>query len=256
MNRPDAGAASATRPKTASRDRVFERPREAADFAFGEEVVSVFDDMVNRSVPFYGEIQRMLAELARDWAQPGTNVYDLGCATGNTLIGLDPSLAPNIGFVGIDDSDQMLAMCGSKLRGAGVTREVALERADLGRGVTIRNASVVILCLTLQFIRPIYRERLIRSIHTQLNDGGCLLLVEKILCDDPLLNRTYIRYYYDYKRRMRYSEMEIAQKREALENVLVPYSLPENTRLLRDSGFREVETFFRWYNFSGIIAVK
>ena len=243
-------------PVTAAQDTVFDQPREAGDFEFGDEVVSVFDDMVNRSVPCYGEVQRMLAELARDWAKPGTNVYDLGCATGNTLIGLDPSLAASIGFVGIDDSEEMLAMCREKLRGAGVTREVALECVDLGAGVTIRNASVVVLCLTLQFIRPIHRERLIRSIHEQLNDEGCLLLVEKILCDDPLLNRAYIRYYYDYKRRMKYSEMEIAQKREALENVLIPYTLRENTRLLGDSGFREVETFFRWYNFSGIIAIK
>ncbi len=255
MNDPATEAPGAG-PVTAAQDTVFNRPREAEDFEFGDEVVSVFDDMVNRSVPCYGEIQRMLAELARDWAKPGTNVYDLGCATGNTLIGLDPSLPASIGFVGIDDSEEMLAMCREKLRVAGVTREVALECVNLGAGVTIRNASVVVLCLTLQFIRPIHRERLIRSIHEQLNDEGCLLLVEKILCDDPLLNRAYIRYYYDYKRRMKYSEMEIAQKREALENVLIPYTLHENTRLLGDSGFREVETFFRWYNFSGIIAIK
>jgi len=180
VNRPDAGTTSAARRATASRDTVFDRPREAEDFAFGEEVVAVFDDMVNRSVPFYGEIQRMLAELARGWAKPGTNVYDLGCATGNTLIGLDPSLGPNIGFVGIDDSDQMLAMCGSKLRGAGVTREVVLERADLARGVTIRNASVVVLCLTLQFIRPIHRERLIRK--------ACTYLLPYLYIDECLLN--------------------------------------------------------------------
>ncbi len=255
MNNPATETRGAV-PVTPGRDTVFDRPREPEDFEFGDEVVSVFDDMVNRSVPFYAEIQRMLAELARDWAKPGTSVYDLGCATGNTLIGLDPSLPASVGFVGIDDSGEMLARCGEKLGSAGVTREVVLECADLGEGVTIRNASVVVLCLTLQFIRPIHRERLIRSIHEQMNEQGCLLLVEKLLCDDPLLNRAYIRYYYDYKRRMKYSDMEIAQKREALENVLIPYTLRENTRLLGDCGFREVETFFRWYNFSGIIAIK
>ena len=239
-----------------SQDKVFDRPREARDFEFGSEVVAVFDDMVNRSVPYYGEIQRMMAELTRDLAVPGTKVYDLGCATGNTLVGMDPFLDPTVGFVGIDDSDEMLTKCRAKFREAGVTRDFELRRADIGEGVTIENASVVILCLTLQFIRPIYRERLIRSIQEQLNDKGCLLLVEKLLCDDPHLNRSYIRYYYDFKRRRKYSELEIAQKREALENVLIPYTLRENVMLLRDSGFREVETFFRWYNFCGAVALK
>jgi tRNA (cmo5U34)-methyltransferase len=239
-----------------SQDKVFDRPREPKDFEFGSEVVAVFDDMVNRSVPFYGEIQRMLAELSRDWAVPGTNVMDLGCATGNTLLAMDPFLDPTVGFVGIDDSDEMLAKCEVKFGEAGVSRPLRLERGDIGGEVRIENASVVILCLTLQFIRPIHRERLVRSIREQLNPEGCLLLVEKLLCEDPLLNRSYIQYYYDFKRRRKYSEMEISQKREALENVLIPYTLEENVQLLRDCGFREVETFFRWYNFSGLIALR
>ena len=239
-----------------STDKIFDRSRDAQDFEFGDEVVAVFDDMVNRSVPHYGEIQRMVAELARDWAGPGTNIYDLGCATGNTLLAMDSFLAPTVGFVGMDDSEEMLAKCEEKFRESEVSREFRLEKVDIGRGVSIPNASVVILCLTLQFIRPIHRERVVRSIYEQLSDQGCLLLVEKLLCSDPLLNRSYIRYYYDFKRRRKYSEMEIAQKREALENVLIPYTLGENEQLLRDCGFREVETFFRWYNFCGVVALK
>ena len=239
-----------------STDKVFDQPCDVQDFEFGDEVVAVFDDMVDRSVPYYGEIQRMVAELAKDWAVPGTNIYDLGCATGNTLLAMDPHLAPTVGFVGIDDSEEMLAKCEEKFRESKVSREFRLERVDIGNGVSVQNASVVILCLTLQFIRPIHRERLVRSIYEQLNNRGCLLLVEKLLCKDPLLNRSYIRYYYDFKRRRKYSEMEIAQKREALENVLIPYTLGENEQLLRDCGCREVDTFFRWYNFCGIIALK
>ena len=245
-----------TAAEAASQDKIFDQEREARDFEFREEVVAVFDDMVNRSVPFYGEIQRMLAELVRDFAVPGSNVYDLGCATGNTLLAMDPFLDPGVGFVGVDDSAEMLEKCGRKFRDAGLTRPVKLEEADIGGSVKIENASVVVLCLTLQFIRPIHREKLVRAIYDQLNPGGCLLLVEKVLCGDPTLNRAYIRYYYDFKRRMKYSEMEISQKREALENVLIPYTLSEDESLLRECGFREVETFFRWYNFAGMVALK
>lgn len=239
------------------KDQVFRGEIEkASDFKFGANVAKVFDDMVNRSVPFYGEIQRMMAELAADHTQPGTDVYDLGCSTGATLIGMNALVDPNIRFIGIDDSQEMLDKCKSKLLEMGFSRNYDLRCADLGQGVQISNASVAVLCLTLQFVRPIYREKLLRDIYEGLVPGGALILVEKILAEDSRYNRDFIRYYYDYKRRNDYSEMEISQKREALENVLVPYKLSENISLLRDQGFAHCEVFFKWYNFAGLIAVK
>ena len=240
-----------------NKDHVFkEEIKTAADFKFGAKVANVFDDMVNRSVPFYGEMQRMMAELAADYAKPGTDVYDLGCATGTTLIGMNTSIPLDIRFIGIDDSPEMLDKCRIKLKEAGFTRPFELRVADLNRGVEISNASVVVLCLTLQFVRPIHRERLLKSIFDGLESGGVLILVEKILAEDSALNRDFIKYYYNYKRRNEYSEMEISQKREALENILIPYKLSENIAILRDTGFAHCEVFFKWYNFSGLIASK
>ena len=238
-------------------DQVFrEELKEASDFKFSARVANVFDDMVNRSVPFYGEIQRMVAELAADHAQEGTNVYDLGCSTGTTLIGMDTMIPPGIRFIGVDDSPEMLQKCDRKLKEAGVVRPYTLQAADIQRGAEIQNASVVVLCLTLQFIRPIYREKLLKSIVEGLVTNGVLILVEKVLTEDSVFNRDFIKYYYNYKRRNSYSEMEISQKREALENVLIPYKLSENVHMLREAGFASCETFFKWYNFSGVIAIK
>ena len=110
--------------------------------------------------------------------------------------------------------------------------------------------------LTLQFIRPLRRQQLIRSVANGLHDNGCLLLVEKVLSRHSALNRFFITYYYGLKQRNGYSQIEIAQKREALENVLIPYRIEENTELLLGNGFRECEVFFKWYNFSGIIGIK
>jgi len=240
-----------------NKDEVFkEEINKVSDFKFGSTVANVFDDMVNRSVPYYGEMQRMIAELAADHAQPGTNVYDLGCSTGTTLIGMNTTVDPNIRFVGVDDSVEMLNKCDSKLKEAGLTRPYDLEVADLNVAVNIENASVVVLCLTLQFIRPIFRDKLIKTIVDGLVPGGVLILVEKILAEDSLFNRNFIKYYYNMKRRHQYSEMEISQKREALENVLVPYKLSENILMLRELGFSHTEIFFKWYNFSGVIALK
>ena len=150
----------------------------------------------------------------------------------------------------------MLDKCKSKLLELGFSRNYELRCIDLNKGVKVTNASVVVLCLTLQFVRPIYREQLLRNISAGLNPGGALILVEKILAEDSEYNRDFINYYYNYKRRNSYSELEISQKREALENVLVPYKLSENISLLRDTGFQHVEIFFKWYNFAGLIATK
>jgi len=239
------------------KDEVFKDEIEkASDFKFSENVAKVFDDMVNRSVPYYSEIQRMMAELAADHAIVGSDVYDLGCSTGTTMIGMDTMVKPNIRFIGIDDSQKMLDKCKSKLLEVGFSRNYELRCADLSQGVQITNASVVVLCLTLQFVRPIYREQLLKNIYDGLNSGGVLILVEKILAEDSLFNRDFIKYYYNYKRRNNYSELEISQKREALENVLIPYKLSEDITILRDTGFSHCEVFFKWYNFAGVVAVK
>src|SRR6478609_8997778 len=145
-----------------SQDKVFkEEIKKASDFKFGTTVANVFDDMVNRSVPYYGEMQRMIAELAADRAKEGSYVYDLGCSTGTTMIGMNEFVPENIEFIGVDDSPEMLTKCDAKLKEIGFARKYQLVNSDLNQSVEIKNASVVVLCLTLQFVRPIHRERLI-----------------------------------------------------------------------------------------------
>ena len=238
-------------------DRVFAEPvRRASDFKFDGRTASVFDDMLGRSVPFYDEIQRMTCELAADFAAPGTSLYDLGCSTGTTLAALEPFVDPSVRFVGVDSSPEMLVKAREKLDGIPSTRQRDLLQADLHELRAVENASVVVLTLTLQFVRPLHRERLIRHIADGTNDQGCLILVEKLTESDTLFNRLFIKYYYEMKRRHGYSELEISQKREALENVLIPYHLEENRDLLLSSGYTKFQMFFRWYNFAGMIAVK
>ena len=238
-------------------DDIFHEARPAiGDFKFDRSVASVFDDMVTRSVPYYLEVQRMLVEMVRDFAVPETSVYDLGCSTGTTFINLHPHLDPRIRFVGVDNSAEMLEKCRAKFKQHSIDRPFDLQCRDLNESVVVEDASVAMLMLTLQFIRPLRRDRLIADIYRGLRTQGCLLLVEKVLGEDSLFNRLFIKYYYDMKRRNGYSETEISQKREALENILIPYKLLENRELLLTTGFRHVDVFFKWYNFCGLVAVK
>jgi tRNA (cmo5U34)-methyltransferase len=211
--------------------------------------------MLDRSVPGYREIQRMICELAGDFAVDGTNVYDLGCSTGITLRNLD-SLSQQVRFVGVDSSEAMLAKAEQAFAADPLHHPYSLSCRNLNEGVHVEEASVVVMSLTLQFVRPLYRERTLRDIRQGLHDDGCLILVEKVVGEDSLLNRLFIEHYHEFKQRNGYTEIEIAKKREALENVLTPYRLNENVEMLRQAGFRAVDVFFKWYNFAGLLALK
>jgi len=238
-------------------DKVFETDRKISDFSFNKEVAAVFDDMVSRSVPYYDEMQRMSVELVRDFAVDNSNIYDIGCATGTTMALIDRAIGDTKAkLIGIDNSQEMLTQAEEKLNLLGLHHPFELKCADIHKLVPIENASVVAMLLTLQFARPLYRERIVQRLYEGIRENGCLLLIEKITSEDTLFNRLFIDHYYDFKRRNGYSEMEIAKKREALENVLIPYRLEENIELLKDAGFHHVEVFFRWYNFCGLIASK
>jgi tRNA (cmo5U34)-methyltransferase len=245
-------------PSVPAEDRIFSRPRTIADFDFGAETAAVFDDMLHRSVPFYGEIERMVAETAADFAAPGTAIYDLGCSTCNTALRIAELLPAesDVRFVGVDSSPEMLDLARRKLTASRFPFPYELIHADLNHDVEITNASAVLLVLTLQFIRPLHRDRLVERIRRGLADEGCLILVEKVLGESSTFNRLFIKHYHELKKRHGYSELEIAQKREALENVLVPYRLEENRELLRRHGFGQVDVFFKWYNFCALVAMR
>jgi tRNA (cmo5U34)-methyltransferase len=238
-------------------DRIFAAPVDRpADFAFDANTVGVFDDMVSRSVPFYGEIQRMTTELAASFAAPGSTVYDIGCSTGTTLAALEPWVEPSVRFVGYDNSPQMVARARRKLESVSTARRREIHEVDVHQPFAVDDASVTVMLFTLQFVRPLHRERVIRTIADGTRPDGVLILAEKVIESDTLFNRLFIEHYYAMKRRHGYTEMEIAQKREALENVLVPYRMEENAELLHRCGYTKVQEFFRWYNFAGVIAVK
>jgi tRNA (cmo5U34)-methyltransferase len=242
------------------KDKIFaEKTQAVGDFNFDAKTAEVFEDMLERSIPLYRELQRMLGELAADSAVNGTNVYDLGCSDGITLKTLSSAIkaaGKQVRFIGVDYSQAMLDKAALRFAGRGDGDKPTLVLGDLNEGCKIENASVVVLNLTLQFVRPLFRDRVVSAICDGLNENGCLILVEKVLGNDSLFNRLFIKFYYDMKRRNSYSETEIAQKREALENVLIPYRIDENFELLKRNGFGSVDVFFKWYNFAGLVGVK
>ncbi|MEK6202344.1 MAG: carboxy-S-adenosyl-L-methionine synthase CmoA [Desulfobulbaceae bacterium] len=238
------------------KDTLFAVNQVEEDFVFSEHVAQVFDDMLDRSIPFYQEVIKGTAQLLDIFLQQNDTVIDLGCATGTTLLQL-ARLLPDKGlqFTGIDNSPAMLhkarlkaEMFSKQDQVTFISQDITdLEQADTG---------AYLLNYTLQFIRPLRREDFIHRLYDNLRPGGVLILSEKKISHDPLLNRKFIDIYHQFKLERGYSELEIAKKREALENILIPFSIEENRELLLDAGFASVETFFQWFNFVSFIAIK
>ncbi len=242
------------------RDDVFQTDAaRTSDFEFNKEVAEVFDDMLLRSVPFYREQQHMIKEIGKKFWIPGTAVYDLGCSTATTLVNLCRELDKSARLIGYDSSLPMLEQARLKINDSGLADSIEVRYADFNAplsGLSLENASIVTICWTLQFVRPLQRDNLIKWIYQGLVDGGVLIVAEKVLTNNSHMNRFFIDFYYEFKRRNGYSEHEILRKREALENVLIPYRIDENLEMFRRYGFDIVETFFQWYNFAGFLCVK
>jgi len=238
------------------KDRLFRKPSDKlAGFEFNQEVADVFDDMLARSIPFYDEVGRMIVELAEEYYLEGSGIYDLGCSTGLLAASLLRQIKAVSRIVAVDNSAPMIEKCRQRFAGLPDAARIQLQQGDI-RDQSIENASVVNMSYTLHFIRPLYRLNVVRKIHDGLLPGGIFILSEKVLEESNHLSRLFIDMYYRFKCRQGYSEMEISSKREKLENVLVPYQLPELQTLLAEAGFRQVGVFFKWHNFASLVAIK
>jgi len=233
-------------------DKVFEKSI-TKQFEFDEEVASVFDDMLDRSVPFYKEMLKLTTNFALNSLNNNDIVYDLGCSTASTLIELNRKSKVNLELIGIDNSTAMLNRAQNKCKAYGA--QIELIHGDI-HDIDLHPSKVIISNYTLQFIRPLQREKLIKKIYDSLKEDGVFIFSEKVICNDKSLNKQLIDEYYDFKLNQGYSEFEISQKREALENVLIPYTEDENKKMLSDAGFKTCETLFKWVNFATFIAKK
>ncbi len=241
------------------RDEVFLTAEPVRDFTFDATVAAVFDDMLERSVPLYREVQRMVVELALGFLEGEAGVvYDVGCSTGNTLAALAERVEPSraIHFIGLEPSADMRQAAFRKFAMVPGSERLDILSDSAEDIDALPGARVITILYTLQFVRPVHRLKTLATCYESLQPGGCLMLAEKTLAEDSRLRRRFIDLYHDFKRRSGYSAMEIARKREALENVLIPFTRSENVSLLRSAGFSTVETVFQWYNFALFLAVK
>ena len=236
------------------RDNLFNANIDIADFRFDNEVVEVFDDMVRRSVPGYDSMIQMIGLIARMYGQDNTNYYDLGSSTGaiSLAIALNNKHQKNT-FFAIDNSEEMVIKCKQNLESK--IDNLQATCADINQ-IHIENASIVVLNLTLQFIDVKDRSNLIKKIYEGLNPGGVLIISEKIHFEDKETQDQITNLHIDFKKENGYSELEIANKRQAIENVLITDTKAIHIERLKDSGFKDTSCFFQCLNFVSFLSVK
>lgn len=238
-------------------DTIFATPQAKADFVFDDKVASVFSDMINRSVPGYATILSMIGVLAARFCVPGSRIYDLGCSLGGASLAMAHQIAhQDYELLAIDNSPAMTSRLETLLASenyAGMPIRVSCE--DICH-VEISNASVVVLNFTLQFIAPDKRDALIKSIAEGLQPGGILILSEKIRFPAEPLNELFIDLYHEFKQAQGYSALEVAQKRAALENVLIPETIDAHKQRLQSAGFSSCDVWFQCFNFCSMVAVR
>ncbi len=232
----------------------FER---VSDFVFDEKVAAVFTDMIERSAPGYRALISMLTVIAQRYYVPGTNCYDLGCSLGASGIAVASSLssAESCRLVAVDNSPAMLEKCRQNWARSGLPVKLELLCRDIAE-VQVENASLILLNYTLQFIEPSRRDALIAGLVSGLVKGGVLVLSEKVLFEDTANNELMIDLHHTFKRANGYSELEISQKRSALEKVLRPESIPVHLARLEAAGFAFSTVWFQCFNFVSFLAVK
>lgn len=242
---------------TDQRDNIYASPlAELASFRFDQQVVNVFPDMIKRSVPGYTTIISMIGDLAERYARPDTRCYDLGCSLGAATLAMRHRVrAANCRIVAVDNSQAMIERARQVMAADSAELPVELVCSDLQQ-VEIQQASVVVLNFTLQFIEPALRDQIVSAIYQGLVPGGVLILSEKVAFTDQPHHDLMIELHHNFKRTNGYSDMEIAQKRTALENVLIPETLEHHRNRLKTAGFTSVDVWFQCFNFASLIAIK
>lgn len=243
--------------KSSKPDTVFARPRtQLVDFVFDEKVADVFPDMIRRSVPGYETIIAMIGLLAEQYAQPDSRLYDLGCSLGAASLAIAHRVRQRgCRLIAVDNAEAMSRRARQVLAPLATKLPADVVCADI-QDVEIRNASVAVLNFTLQFIAPAARLAILQKIEKGLLPGGVLILSEKIAFTNPEEQQRMEALHIAFKKANGYSDLEISQKRTALENVLIPDTLGQHRARLEEAGFRSIDVWFRCLNFVSLLAIK
>lgn len=229
--------------------------KELSDFKFDKDIAKIFDSHVRKSVPMYDEFHSMIGDISSWFIEDNTNVYDIGTSTGEGLKQLvDIHKNKDIKFIGVDNSSEMIEEVTNRFKDY---PQISFINGDINQeDIHINNASFITSILTMQFISPYKRKEILQKIYNGINEGGSFVIVEKVVGNNVNFDEIFIELYHDFKIKQGFSEKEIFAKSRAIRGIMKPYTIQQNISLLEEVGFNNIDIFFKWCNFVGIIAIK
>ncbi len=241
-------------------DTIYKTDKGSEPFRFDDKVAKVFPDMLRRSIPGYAASIEAIGSLAATYVRAGTNCYDLGCSLGAATIAMRQGIGePGCRIVAVDAAPAMIER-GKAVLTKDVSPLASMTDVDFVlddiRNIEIINASMVVLNYTLQFVDLADRDTLLRGICAGMNEGGILVLSEKVVDENPRMEKLLVDLHHEHKRRNDYSALEISRKRAALENVLIPETVSVHRARLKSAGFSHSAVWLRYFNFVSIIALR
>ncbi|MGG0667873.1 methyltransferase domain-containing protein [Lederbergia citrisecunda] len=227
----------------------------SSDWKFDANIVPIFDEHVRQSVPMYDEIHRLITDISAWFLEDGTNMYDIGTSTGEVLSNISKTYPKkSTTLYGIDNSSEMVEKARERFS---QNKNINIDSLDLTKDkYVLENACLITSVLTMQFIPHRFRQNIVNNIYKGLNKGGCFIFVEKVVGSNARFNEMWVEMYHEMKLRNGLTEKHVFEKASAIRGVMRPYTLKENIEMLDNAGFKDIDTFFKWNNFVGFVAIK
>ena len=228
---------------------------EGESWVFNKNVAKTFDLHVKQSLPFYDSIQKYISILSEWFIKDNSNIYDLGCSTGETaknIFEFNRKRKIKFNYVGLDNSPQMIKLAKQKIK----NKNIRFKTADINKVSFKKNSDLFICLLTFPFLKLNERKKLLKNVYNSLKVGGSLIFVDKIYSENPLVQDIFTQILFDSKIENKLTTTQILNKAKSLRGSMNLYQQPEIIKFCQEAGFKKNDVFFKWFNFVAIISIK
>ncbi|MDC1148788.1 methyltransferase domain-containing protein [Pelagibacteraceae bacterium] len=227
--------------------------KKKGNWNFGKGVPEKFDNHIQKSVPFYNEIHRLIVDISSFFLFNNTNCLDIGCSTGSLFKKMHNNIGyKKIQYIGIDREIEMIKFAKKNNKNS----QFKFLKKNIYSYNTKIKFSLVTSIFTIQFLNPSLRQNVFNKIYNYLDYGGAFIYFEKIRGNDARFQDILNGLYSDFKKKQKLSPSHILNKSESIRGILEPFTDKANQDFLLRAGFSDIQTIFQFLCFKGYLCIK
>jgi tRNA (cmo5U34)-methyltransferase len=236
---------------------VGDKIKTSKNWKFTKSVSKHFDQHVNQSIPAYLQMQNYIASLSQFFIKDNQTVYDLGCATGQTIKKIADITSNDIKFkiIGVDNQKEMINLAKKRFKKNTLNKKIKFINQNILK-LKLKNSNLIISCLLLNFLSKNNQSKLLSKMFKSLNKGGALILVDKVFSNNSQQQTIFDQLYNEFKLKNKLSPSAVINKQISLKSSMTLQRTDESIKQLKKIGFEKIDIFYKWFNFIGIIAIK